>query len=110
MSLKPLGSCIIFVLILFAGGCTNQTSLPITIAVTPSLSALGSGQKIQLSATITNTTTGVTSPATSNDTATGITWAATVGTIDANGNYTAPSGAQSSTGYVIATSKEDRTK
>jgi arylsulfate sulfotransferase len=110
MSLKPLGSCIIFVLILFVGGCTNQTSLPITIAVTPSLSALGSGQKIQLSAAITNTRTGVTSPATSNDTATGITWAATVGTIDANGNYTAPSGAQSTTGYVIATSKEDRTK
>ncbi len=110
MSLKPLGSCVIVLFILFVGGCTNQTSLPITIAVTPSVSALGSGQKIQLSATITNTTTGLTSPATTNDTATGITWAATAGSIDANGNYTAPSGAQSASGYVIATSKVDRTK
>jgi arylsulfate sulfotransferase len=110
MSLKSLGSWfVVFSTVLCAAGCSNQTSLPITIAVTPSASALGAGQSVQLSATVTNTTTGVTSPATTAG-SNGVVWAATAGSVDASGNYTAPSGGSSTTAYVIATSKEDRTK
>ena len=42
--------------------------------------------------------------------ATGVTWTATAGTIDGNGNYTAPAGPQSTTATVTATSKADTTK
>jgi arylsulfate sulfotransferase len=109
MSLKPLGSCFILILILCVAGCsTSQTSLPITISVTPSVTAMAPGQSTQLSATITNNTT--TSPATTGASATGVVWAATIGSIDSNGNFTAPAKTASTTAYVTATSKQDRTK
>jgi arylsulfate sulfotransferase len=108
MGLKPLGSCLI--LCVFIAGCTNQTTLPISIAITPAAVALAPGQTVQLTATVTNNKTGVTSPATTNGSQTGISWAATAGSIDANGNYTASSAGQSTTALAIATSKQDRTK
>jgi hypothetical protein len=40
----------------------------------------------------------------------GVTWTATAGTIDGNGNYSAPAGPQSTTATVTATSKADPTK
>jgi hypothetical protein len=48
--------------------------------------------------------------ATVNNDTSGVMWTATAGTIDANGNYTAPAGPQSSAATVTATSKKDSTK
>ncbi|HEX3120648.1 MAG TPA: hypothetical protein VHP80_16250, partial [Candidatus Acidoferrum sp.] len=39
-----------------------------------------------------------------------VTWSATVGTIDANGNYTAPATATNATATITATSTADATK
>jgi arylsulfate sulfotransferase len=108
MGLKPLGSCLILCVLL--AGCTNQSSLPISITITPGTTAVASGQTIQMSATITNNTPGLVSATTINASSTTISWAATAGSIDANGNYTAPSVRQSTSAFVIATSKQDRTK
>jgi hypothetical protein len=93
MGLKPLGSCLILCVLL--AGCTNQSSLPISITITPGTTAVASGQTIQMSATITNNTPGLVSATTINASSTTISWAATAGSIDANGNYTAPSVRQS---------------
>jgi hypothetical protein len=54
--------------------------------------------------------TGITSPATANDDPSGVSWSSSVGTIDPDGNYTAPSGTQSTSALVIAMSKRDPTK
>jgi arylsulfate sulfotransferase len=110
MSLKTLGSYLILFVVLYASGCSNQSNLPITITVSPSTSALAPGQTVQLSATVVNNSSGTESPATTDASSTAIAWATTTGSIDANGNYTAPSGASSTTAYVTATSKQDRTK
>jgi arylsulfate sulfotransferase len=70
---------------------------PVSVAVSPQTAAIGTGQTMQLMAVVNNDSTGVT-------------WTATVGTIDGNGNYTAPAGSQSTTATVTATSNGDRTK
>ena len=69
---------------------------PISVTITPSEAALGAGQTIPFAA------------ATSDGSS--VTWSASAGTIDATGNYTAPSGTQSVTVTVTATSKKDKTK
>jgi arylsulfate sulfotransferase len=84
-------------LIVFAWGCTSQASPPIGVAVSPQATAVATSQTVQIVATVTNDTTGVN-------------WSSTAGTVDANGNYTAPSGPQSTTATVTATSKKDPTK
>jgi arylsulfate sulfotransferase len=109
VSLKPLGSCVALCLIVCIAGCTSQMS-PINITITPQTAAIATGQTIQFAATVTNTVTGVTLPATSNNDSTGVSWGATAGRIDATGMYTAPSGNQSMSAVVIATSKQDGTK
>jgi arylsulfate sulfotransferase len=65
---------------------------------------------VQLSATVVNNTTGSTAAATTDASPTAIAWATTAGSIDNNGNYTAAAKTQSTTVYVTATSKQDRTK
>lgn len=95
-----------FPLILLAAGCGGGGSVPpatsasaasaITVSVSPQAAAIGPGQTVQFTAT-------------TNDAA-GVTWTASVGTINASGNYTAPSGAQSTTATVTATSKTDTSK
>ena len=84
--------------IIFAAGCgsSGPAAAPISVTITPSEAALGAGQTIPFAA------------ATSDGSS--VTWSASAGTIDATGNYTAPSGAQSVTVTVTATSKKDKTK
>jgi hypothetical protein len=90
-------------LILFAAGCGGGYHMPapqpLTISITPATAALATGQSMPFAAT--------------GDSA-GVTWsvssaamgaAGSAGTIDASGNYTAPSAAQSVTAIIKATSK-----
>lgn len=89
----------VFVIVLLAG-CSSSSQPPITVTLSPSPAFVGSAQTIQFSATVTNDSSGVT-------------WsvaAASGGTIDANGNFTAPSVTQNATATVTATSKKDSTK
>lgn len=65
------------------------------MSVSPQTKAIGAGQNASFTVTTTDTT--------------GVTWSATAGTVDANGNFTAPSG-QSTTVTVTVTSKKDPTK
>jgi arylsulfate sulfotransferase len=67
------------------------------VAVSPQSTAIATGQTTRFTAMVSNDTTGVI-------------WSATAGTIDADGNYSAPSGTQSMTATVMATSKKDPTK
>ena len=86
----------------FAVGCGGGASSPkvapvvISVSLNSQSAAIGTGQSTQFSAT-------------TNDTA-GVTWTASAGTVDASGNYTAPSAPQSTTATVTATSKTDTTK
>jgi arylsulfate sulfotransferase len=111
MALNTLGFCITLPLMAYLAGCTqSQTALPITIAVTPQSAAIAEGQTVHLTATITNSVSGTTAAATTNNDSTGVMWSATTGTVDAEGNYTAPAGTPSTSVSVTATSKVDRTK
>jgi arylsulfate sulfotransferase len=100
-----VGCIFAFFLISFMSGCNGSGSgstgsTPITIALTPANAGLATGQTVQFTAT--------------GDPA-GVTWTVTgggangAGTIDANGNFTAPTGT-STTVTVTATSKTDTTK
>jgi arylsulfate sulfotransferase len=71
--------------------------MPVSVAVSPQSTAIATGQTTRFTAAVTNDTTGVI-------------WSATAGTIDADGNYAAPSGTQSMTATVTARSKKDPTK
>jgi arylsulfate sulfotransferase len=91
-------------LTIFAVGCGQYRSAPyvppppsISVAISPQSAAVGTGLSTPFTAMVTGDTTGVM-------------WTATAGTIDANGNFTAPSGSQSSMATVTATSKKDTTK
>ena len=110
MSLRPLSSCLVLCIIPYVAGCNTRTSLPISISVSPQSAAIAPGQTVRFSATVNSQMTGIASPATANDDPSGVSWSASVGTIDADGNYTAPSGTQSASALVIAMSKRDRTK
>ena len=110
MSPRLLSSCFVLCVILYVAGCNTQTSLPISITVSPQSAAIAPGQTIRFSAKVTGRMTGIASPATANDDPSGVSWSASLGTIDADGNYTAPSGTQSTSALVIAMSKKDRTK
>jgi hypothetical protein len=84
-----------------AAGCGGgSSSMPassaVLVSITPQAAAIGSGQTTQFTAT-----TGGTG---------GVTWKASVGVIDANGNYTAPTGTRSVTATITATSSADATK
>lgn len=103
-SMKPeslRSVCVMWILcvMVLASGCGGGSTPPppvITVSVSPQAAAVGTGQSTQFSVTTNDTT--------------GVNWTASVGTIDASGNYTAPSGGQSTTAIVTATSKKDLTK
>ncbi len=86
-----------FFLIALTSGCGFIVPPPIVVSVSPQLTAIGTGQSALFTASVLNDSLGVN-------------WTATPGAIDSNGNYTAPSGSQSSTATVTATSKRDPTK
>ena len=76
-----------FCVIILIAGCGSST--PISVAINPSNAAIGTGQTSQFTATVTRGS---------------VKWTASAGTIDSTGNYTAPSGTQSMTVTVTATS------
>lgn len=95
---KHLGFCCVILASLVGVGCGSEMAAPpVTVAISPQAAAIGTDQTTQFVASETNDTLGVT-------------WTATAGTIDSSGNYTAPSGPQSMTVTVTATSKKDPTK
>lgn len=110
MSQRLLNSCFFLCVLLYVAGCNTQKLLPISITVSPESAAIAPGQKVRFAATVINQMTGTAVPSTGNDDASGVSWSASVGTIDADGNYAVPSGAQSASALVIAMSKRDRTK
>jgi len=65
--------------------------------VTPQATAIGTGETVSFAAAVAHGSSGVT-------------WAASAGTIDAHGIFVAPSGPQSVTININATSKDDPTK
>ena len=75
---------------------SEKAATPVTLSISPSSLALATGATVQITAT-------------TNDAA-GVNWTATSGTVQANGNYTAPTGTQSTTATITATSKSDPTK
>jgi arylsulfate sulfotransferase len=75
-------------LVLMTAGCTSQAT-PDVLMATP-FAAVGVGQSIQLTAIVTNDESA-------------LTWTATTGTVSSTGLYTAPSGTQSMTVTVTAT-------
>ena len=94
--------CLVVSLFVFSGcgSSYNSSNQPVSVAVTPQTAFVGSAQTLQLTATVMNDTTGVT-------------WSVTgsgSGTVDAQGNYTAPAVTQNATATVTATSKKDSTK
>lgn len=84
------------VLILFATGCSSSGAGPVEVAISPQFVAVGTGQTVQFT------------PIASNGSA--VTWTASAGTIDSNGVYVAPSGTQSMTVTVTATSAVNHSK
>jgi arylsulfate sulfotransferase len=107
MGPKSLHSCSVLLLIVCVTGCSIQTPVPVGIAVSPPGATLPPGQTLQFAATVTDTLTGISSPATSENNATNVTWSATAGAIDASGHYTAPEGPESRTIVVTARSGVD---
>jgi arylsulfate sulfotransferase len=95
MDLRSLRGLCMLCLIFAAAGCGSSVPINVT-GINPQNTAIATNQATQFTVT-------------TNDTQ-GVTWSASSGTIDVNGNYTAPSGPQSTTVTVTATSKRDRTK
>jgi hypothetical protein len=94
--------CLIaFLLQIGCGGSTSKTEVA-SVSVSPSAVALGLGQSAQFQATVSGSTEGVVWSV--NGTTGGN---VTVGTIDANGNYTAPTNSQSVEVTIAATSSSD---
>jgi arylsulfate sulfotransferase len=94
-------TCICFSLLcicclaLILSGCAS--SPPLSLAITPQVSAIGTGETVQFTAFVINN-------------ASAVTWTASAGTIDANGNFTPPAGTQSATVTVTATAVKDHSK
>ena len=79
MPRKGLYFCSVLFSIFLLESCGQQTPVPLSVAVTPQAAAVATSQTVRFTVAIGND-------------ATGVTWSATAGTIDANGNYAAPSG------------------
>jgi arylsulfate sulfotransferase len=78
-----------FCIIILAAGCGSSQG-PLSVAISPQDLAIGTGQTVQFTPIVTND-------------ASAVSWSASAGTIDASGNYTAPSGSPSVTVKVTAT-------
>src|SRR5262245_55756208 len=93
--------CLVVSLFVFSGcSSSNYSNQPVSVAVTPQTGFVSSAQTLQLTATVMNDTSCVS-------------WSVTgsgSGTVDAQGNYTAPAVTQNATATVTATSKKDSTK
>src|SRR5262245_31364472 len=87
--------CVCFTLCL--GGCSSSSNAPVAVTISPQAAFVGSGQTIKFTATVTNDSSGVTWS----------TGGASPGTVDAQGNFTAPAATQNSTATITATSIKD---
>ena len=95
---RPTGMLAVSILVLACGGGTSEPPPAIVVSVSPSTATVAAGGTSQFTATVTNSTQGVT-------------WSATGGTITGSGlgaTYTAPLAGGTYT--VRATSVEDATK
>jgi arylsulfate sulfotransferase len=97
---KFLSLICFLMLVLCLAGCGSNSShvTPVTLAVSPQPAYVGSGQSMQFAAT--SAATWAVSSATAG---------ASAGTIDAQGNFTAPTVTQNTTVTVTATSTSDST-
>jgi arylsulfate sulfotransferase len=96
----PALICLAVCFLLLAGCSSSSPDQPISVAVSPQPAYVGSAQTVQITANVTGDTSGVT-------------WSVSGsggGTIDAQGNYTAPAVTQNATATVSATSMKDPTK
>ena len=105
------GKClaVLFSFVFCLSGCSSGPNDPVTVSVSPRTAYVGSGQSMQFTATVTNSSAGV------NWALTGSGRAFTEGvasgdTIDTGGNFTAPTVTQNSTVTITATSITDPTK
>lgn len=93
-----VSTCVLFVslilLIAAVAGCGGG-STPISVQVSPTNAAVGTGQTAQFTATLNRSS--------------GVRWAASAGSIDSTGNFTAPA-TGSATVTITATSVQDATK
>jgi hypothetical protein len=94
----------VFSIVVSLPGCSGGAAPPVApsqqtidVAINPQALAVGTGQTVQLTATVKNDSNGVV-------------WTASSGTIDAAGNYTAPPGPNSSLATITAISKTDSSK
>jgi arylsulfate sulfotransferase len=90
--------CPFLVMVGCGGGSGSGASAPVsvTVSMSPQNAAVGTGQTVQFTAMASDMK--------------GVTWSATAGTVDSNGNFTAPTGTTSMTVTVTATSMTDNTK
>jgi arylsulfate sulfotransferase len=97
MSLKTCTASL--VLCVSIAGCASSPRAPVAVSISPQSALVGSGQTLQFTATVTNDTSGVA-------------WSVSgsSGSIDSQGNYTAPAVTQNSTATITATSLKDPTK
>jgi len=97
---KFLSLICFLMLVLCLAGCGSNSShvTPVTLAVSPQPAYVGSGQSMQFAATSAATWT-----------VSSATAGASAGTIDAQGNFTAPTVTQNTTVTVTATSTSDST-
>jgi arylsulfate sulfotransferase len=110
MVLKPPHALVVVVCLTgFTFGCSSQSSLPVTISVTPSAAAIAPGQSVQFSAAVTYKSNGVSQTPAQNPNLDKVRWSASSGSIDADGNFKASSGGQSGTVIVTATSQVNNT-
>jgi hypothetical protein len=84
MGLQSFRSCSVLYRIVYTAGCSTQTPVPIGVTVSPQSATVTPGQTVQFAASVTDTLTGITSPATTENNATQVTWSVTAGTIDAS--------------------------
>ena len=75
-------------------GCSSNSTEPVGVGISPRTAYVAGGQTMQFTATVTNNSA--------------VTWTASgMGSVDSNGNYTAPVVTQNSTATVTATSVKD---
>jgi hypothetical protein len=86
-----IGCCAVLLL----GGCSSNSEGPISVQVSPPVTAVGAGQTVQFTAIVSND-------------ASAVTWSASSGTIDASGIFTAPS--QSAVVTITATATKGGSK
>jgi len=92
--------CVVSIISLVCGCSSGSAPKPapaVSVSVSPQAAAVGTGQTVSFVATVANGLSGVT-------------WAASEGTIDADGNFVAPTGTESATVTIAAISKDDATK